>query len=788
MTARRWIGRGAAWLAVLVPSLAAIAAAVFAWHLYGARPVLEGEVRTAGLSAPVQIDRDVAGVPTITAATRADAAFALGYLHAQERFFEMDGLRRASAGELSALFGAATERVDARVLLHRFRARAEALLAAMSPAERAMLARYAAGVNRGLGDLSATPFEYLLLRARPAAWRPEDTLLVVFAMYVDLQATLPRTELFRAKAERRGGRGLADLLYPTVTPLDAPIDGSRLAAIRLPDRITPQVAPAEAGTSAVEPVVPGSNNWAVAGRLSTSGAALVANDMHLGIRVPGIWYRARIVVRPAGTATPTLDVTGVTLPGNPTMVAGSNGQIAWGFTNSYIDTSDAVIVEPVAGRPGWYRTPQGPQPIRHVAQRFCIKAACRSIDVQETVWGPIVAIDAFGRRIAMRWTAHDPGAIRIAPAFALEAAGTVAEAVAIAHRSGIPQQNLVVGDRTGHIGWTIIGRVPRRIGFDGRDATSWADGRHGWRGYLDPDAVPAVIDPAAGRIWTANARVVGGDAYARLGDGGYDTGSRALRIRDRLFAQSRFGPQDFLSIQLDTTSLRNRWWRDQMLAELRARPQDARLAAMIAPVAGWDGRAETGSVGYRLIARYRREALAEAYTRYMGGRPVFADGYALPSGEGTMRVLLGTRPGRLVPPGYRDWTAFVDAALRRVAEAVTAEAGDDLDAFSWGAVSTAAVHHPLARGVPGLGWLTDPSDQPMPGDSGVVRAQGPGFGASERFAVSPGHEAEGLFHMPSGQSGNPVSPYYLAGHRDWVEGRATPFLPGATRWRLRLVP
>jgi penicillin amidase len=150
-----------------------------------------------------------------------------------------------------------------------------------------------------------------------------------------------------------------------------------------------------------------------------------------------------------------------------------------------------------------------------------------------------------------------------------------------------------------------------------------------------------------------------------------------------------------------------------------------------------------------------------------------------------MRRLLTARPPRLVPPGRRDWRGVIDAGLNTVAAEVAAEGA--LEDFTWGAVSPAGVRHPLSRSIPGLGWLTDPRDQPMPGDSGVVRAQAPGFGASERFAVSPGHEREGLFHMPSGQSGNPVSPYYLAGHQDWVEGRATPFLPGPVRWRLRLV-
>ncbi|GAA3702500.1 penicillin acylase family protein [Sphingomonas cynarae] len=783
----RRIARTAGWIGIVAAVPVVLVAVLLAWHLYGARPWLDGAVTGAAVAGPVTIARDAAGVPTITAATRGDASYALGYLHGQERFFQMDTLRRSSAGGLSALLGDVTAWRDRRVLAHRFRHRAGIMLARLSPAERAMLRRYAAGVNRGLADLSATPFEYLLLRRRPLPWQAEDTILTVLSMYLDLQSPLPDQEMLRARAERRGGDGLATLLYSPATPLDAPIDGSRLPLPQLPVRLTPMPVVAAQAVAADIPV-PGSNNWAVAGRLSSSGGALVANDMHLGIGVPGPWYRARIVVRPAGATQATLDVTGVTLPGNPTIVAGSNGHIAWGFTNSYIDTADAVVLDPVPGRAGWYRTPQGPRPIRRIEERLCIRDDCRPITVEETVWGPVVATDAQGRRLAMRWTADDDDAVAIAPSFAMERAGSVVAAITVAHRARMPQQNLMVGDRAGRIGWTIIGQVPARFGFDGRTATSWADGTRGWRGTVPAATVPVVVDPSGGRLWTANTRVVGGAAYAMLGDGGYDNGARATRIRDRLFAQARFEPHDFLSIQLDVGSLRNRWWRDLMLRELKARSGDKRLHGMIAPVAAWNGQADTGSAGQRLITAFRAVVIADAYGRYMGGAPTWRGSYAVPAAEGAMRRLLEARPAVLVPPGHAGWRSFIDAALTDVAKAVDEQADGRPDRFLWGAVSSADVRHPLARAIPLLGRLTDPADRAVPGDAGTVRAQRPGFGASERFAVSPGHEAEGLFHMPGGQSGNPVSPYYLAGHDDWLAGRPRPFLPGPTRWTLRLVP
>lgn len=776
------------WLLIAILLLIILAAAWFAWVLHATKPQLDGQVEAAGLTAPVTVARDAEGVPVITGATRKDVAFALGYLHGQERFFQMDTLRRLAAGELADLFGGAALDTDKKIRLHRFRARARAAVAAMEPAERALLEAYVAGVNQGREALGPAPFEYQLLLGKAVPWRAEDSVLAVFAMYINLQPVTPRLELDRALAAKRGGPALADLLYPQGGALDAPLDGSRLPEIPLPAALPRIEAPVErAAAPSREAGMPGSNNWAVAGGLTSNGAALVANDMHLGHSVPSVWYRARMVVRPrAGSAEPAADMTGVTLPGGPTLVAGSNGRIAWGFTNSYIDTSDAVALEPVPGRPDHYATPQGPQPIRRVVERLCVGGSCSDFRIEETIWGPIVGKDAVGRRIAMRWTAHDLGAVRIAPTLAMEQAGSVAEAVAIAHSSGIPQQNLVVGDRSGAIAWTIMGRVPARYGFDGRDVVSFADGSSGWRGYLPAEAVPVVANPAAGRIWTANTRVIGGAEYAKLGDGRYDTGARAGRIRDLLFARNRFEPRDFLAIQLDDVSVRNRFWQQVMTAELARRRSDPRFAAMVRPVSEWGGRAVPDSTGYRLVAAFRDAIVSNFYEAYMGKPEKPRTSYSASQGEGSLRRLLTARPPALVSPGHRNWDAFISAALVEVAEKVD-EAGGIRD-FRWGRVSRAGVHHPLADAIPGLGWLTDPEDVPVPGDAAVVRAQWRQAGASERFAVSPGHEREGLFHMPGGQSGHPLAPYYLAGHRAWVEGRPTPFLPGPAKWVLTLAP
>ncbi|WP_404712769.1 penicillin acylase family protein [Sphingomonas sp. MMS24-J13] len=780
--ALRRIGIGVAGLLGLILFIVAILLIMFFLRLERSKPRLDGEVQAAGLAAPVQIDRDAAGVPTLTGHSRTDLAYATGYLHAQERYFQMDMMRRAAAGELGSLFGAAGLKIDEKTRIHLFRVRARNVFAHMTPAEQAILRTYVAGVNKGLGDLKAPPFEYMLLRQTPQPWRPEDSLLIVYAMYLDLQEAEPRVPLDRARAVARVGPAMADLLYPLGTELDAPLDGSPMPPVALPAKLGAAL-PAPHGADLPEPIVKGSNNWVVGGSLTGTGAAMVANDMHLGLRVPNIWYRARLVI------PGQLDIVGVTLPGIFPIVVGSNTHVAWGFTVAHVASHDAVIVDPVAGRKDWYATPGGPRPIAVRHERLCAAGACRDLPVRSTIWGPIVATLPDGREVADRWVAHGEHAIKLAPFLAIEQAHKVQDVIAAAHQTAMPDQNMVIGDSAGHIAWTIVGQIPRRFGMNGRDPASWADGSRGWAGFLGPSEIPTIVDPPAARLWSANARTQGGATLARLGPGNYDDGARALRIKQRLFAKNRFAERDMLSIQLDPTALRMPFWQSQMLAALDKAKGDPRLVAMIAPVKAWDGLATPNSVGYRLIRAFRIDVIRNAYVAYIGKpEDTGISSYALTSSEQAMRELLRARPAALVPPGSATWDAFLASALADVARSVADEAGGDVNRYTWGRWLTASIHHPLAQAIPLLGLLTDPKDEPVPGDNGVVRAQARGAGASERLAVSPGHEAQGLFQMPGGQSGAPLAPYYLAGHRDWVEGRAAPLLPGATRWTLTLRP
>jgi penicillin amidase len=517
---------------------------------------------------------------------------------------------------------------------------------------------------------------------------------------------------------------------------------------------------------------------------------MVASDMHLALTVPNIWYRARMIVRGAHKdAGAALDLIGVTLPGVPFLIVGSNRHVAWAFTDSYIESGDAVIVDPVPNDAGKYQTPAGPRAIETFPERICvIRAACEVQNVQETIWGPITGEMRDGRKIAWRWVAHDANAVGTAGFTGMENAQTVREALDAAHTAGLPQQNLLVGDSAGHIAWTVIGHIPRRVNLDDQEPHSWADGTHGWNGYLNASEIPEIVDPPSGRLWSANARVVGGASLATLGDGGYAEGLRAGRIRDDLNAKEHFAEADLLAIQTDDHAVALRPWQQLLLKAIGEHGQDPRVAALRAPVENWGEHAVPASVGYRLVHEYRAQSIKLLYGALI--RPVAAAlklEPLIPSRSAwPIERLLTEEPGALVPPPYKSWPDVTATVLNTMQDRIDQAGG--LTAFTWGAVNHVGIHHPIARALPALGMLTDPPDVPEAGDSMIPRVAIPGFGASERLVVSPGHEDTGLFEMPVGQAGNPWTPYFLAGQGAWVDGTAQPLMPGMARWTLSLQP
>jgi len=771
-------------------------------QVLGSLPQLDGERVLPGLQSAVRIERDERGAPTIRGANRLDVARALGFVHAQDRFFQMDLLRRSAAGELSELFGRATFARDRAIRVHRFRSLARRVQQMASAEDRAIGEAYADGVNAGLAALTTRPFEYLLLKLDPAPWRAEDSTLVLLAMFIQLHDASGQRESSIGVMHDLLPPKLVEFLLPAGTEWDAPLIGEPAEQRPVPG---PDVFDLRAASLFAPPPLqrlresdrdwrleaPGSNNWAVAAAHSLNGRALIANDMHLGLSIPNTWYRATLIW-PARSGGENW-VSGVTLPGTAAVSVGSNRFVAWGFTNSYGDWNDLVIVESDPADSTRYTVPGGSRPFEHHRERIVIKGAPdETVEVVSTVWGPLVDKDHRGRPRALRWTAHDPEAVN-ASLRQLEEAKTLDEALALAQESGIPPQNFVCADATGRIGWTLIGRIPRRIGFDGQVPTSWADGSRRWNGWLRPEEYPRIVDPPSGRLWTANARVLAGAALAQVGDGGYVNGHRARQIRDALMAVDRATLEAMMRIQLDDRALFLSRWRQVLLDALneRAIADHPKRRELKVYVENWGGHASVDSVGYRAVRIFHdlleRQVFGALTARCLAADPRFDFFYAARQREEPLWKLITERPIHLLSPKFRDWDEQILAAIDATLASL-ASMGPDLAKRTWGEQNRTRIQHPFSRAMPVLARLLDMPSEPLPGDTHMPRVQGPDQGASERLVVSPGIEDDGLFHMPGGQSGHPFSPYYRAGHDGWAQGKPMPYHSKVVAHRLTLTP
>lgn len=758
-------------------------------------PKLDGQTSLAGLSAPVTVQRDALGVPTLTAVNRNDLARALGFAHAQDRYFQMDLLRRAAAGELSELLGPGLLPLDRRLRLHRFRTSARAVVAAIDPAHRALLDAYVEGVNAGLDSLRGRPFEYWLLQTQPRHWNAEDSVLSVHAMFLQLQDPQGHPQLQRGLLRAALPEAAWRFMEAGAPEWEAAADGSPLPEPVLPSAAQYDVrAQRDVPLTAPDDVLRqlgglGSNNWAVAGSRTATGSALVANDMHLGFRVPNIWYRARMIQ----SSVSGIDVTGVTLPGAPLVVAGSNGSVAWGFTNSYGQFESVIRLVPVPGDSDAYQSAAGPQHLTYVDERIAVKGASpETLRVALTPWGPVMGKDWEGQRYALAWTAHNPSAVNL-NLMSLEHAQSVAEALQGAASFGIPGQNLLLGDKAGHIAWTIAGRLPLRHAAEADLPQLSTDVQVGFSGWLASADQPRIVDPVEGLLWSANARVIGGDAALAIGDDGMDRGARAAQIHaDLQNTALPVTPAASLKVQLDDRSLFLERWRDLLseVIEKRGAADDQRHDEVRSVLKAWSGHAMPADAAYRLVHAFRAQVEARVYFMLIGpARKAAADfAFEIPSSfEGPLWRLVRQRPLHLLAAQYADWDALLLEAL--VASEHLPSGCASLTVCTWGHVNAVHVTHPLSRALPALSGLLDMRVAVVSGGhADMPRVQGQDYGASERFSVSPGHESEGYFHMPGGQSGHPLSPFYRGDFEAWAKGTPAPFLPGSEAHSLVLSP
>ncbi|HRB28616.1 MAG TPA: penicillin acylase family protein [Nitrosomonas sp.] len=763
--------------------------------LLGSLPHYDGEKASPGLSAPVSIERDSLGTVTFKGQNRLDLAQAMGFVHAQERFFEMDLLRRQAAGELAELFGTSMLMRDIKARKFRLRARSSLVLEQLPETQRQLLDAYRIGVNHGIESLTTRPFPYLLAQKQLTPWKNEDSILVILAMFL----TLNESNIFRELKLSTMHAALPESVYRFLTTKNGPWntllveEEISLPNIPPPEDINLQLFNKHASSNDqfYSESIPGSNSFAASGTL-TGGSALVANDMHLTLRVPNVWFRSRLIY-PSPSVTDTHhDITGINLPGTPSFIIGSNRFVAWSFTNSQGDFADWVRVTIDQNDNTRYLSSTGWKPFEISEERIRVhNAADEVLAVYETEWGPIIAEDHDATPLALAWSALRPEAINL-KLIELEHAKNTQEAAKIAQLSGIPVQNFIVGDRDGNILWTLAGRIPARTkNYDPQLPANWSEPDTGWIGWLDSAQYPLISNPASQRLWSANSRLVSNEQLDLLGDGGYDLGARAWQIRDRLMELDHLTVADMQAIQLDNRALLLSNWHELLTKTLQtADGKESWVESVQKALADWDGKASVDSTAYRIVYTYRHQVMKAILNGFAAPIKVLDNSFRMPrlsQAETVVWQLIEHQPMHLLPAEYLSWEDLLLKSAQRTVEKLQKQG--NISERTWGMINTARIRHPLSKRLPAWisNWLDMPPDQ-LPGDHNMPRVQTPTFGASQRSVVIPGKEEQGYFSMPGGQSGHPFSPYYGGGHADWVEGKATPFLPGIAKKQMRLTP
>ena len=728
-------------------------------------PTLDGKGRSDAVTQPVKVARDTLGQAVITAATRHDAAYGLGYAHGQDRFFQMDLLRRNAAGELSELFGKAALALDKKMRFHQLRKRSQAILKTLPEADKQLLKSYAQGVNEGLAQVGYPSFEYLLTGAEQQPWQSEDSLLVIFSMYLDLQtATFERDQALIQIQQQYGAKMVEFLTQPS--QYQAALDGSILTPYSqtIPQLPTQPLAAIKSITANLEV---GSNNWAVTADLTNTQAAMLSDDMHLSMAVPVIWYRAQLNYTHNNQA---YQVTGVSLPGAPAIVVGSNNKIAWGFTNGYIDTADWIALTDSS------KTWQ----VNEVITLDNGNDEIYPLTLSE--YGPVKYIN--NQPYALSWAAHQPYAVDM-QLLQLEQAETVDDALNIASNVGIPVQNLMVVDSQGSAAWKHMGGIPARTA-----PSEFAINENEYVATWQQNEVirPFVKNPESGRLWTGNSRVVSAEDNARFGNGGYALGARATQIRDRLFEKQQFNEGDFYQLQLDNQARFLTPWHSLLLEQLKQQPEHN--ADYINALDNWQQCACSTSVGYTLVKTYRDELINILFSSIEASLNQ-QDGtlsYVKRDLEPTVWQLIKAQPASWVNPQFTNWEQQLQAAFEQTLTQLTAKFGNNMQNWQWGKVNELAIEHPFAKQIPLLSKLLNMPTAPGFGDSYMPAVQKTSFGASQRFIAQPGHLESAILTVPGGQSGHPLSEFYRAGFDEYVEGKHTPLLPQTFMHQIEIVP
>jgi penicillin amidase len=745
-------------------------------------PQTDGELTLPGLAAPVEVIRDRWGVPHMYAANAHDLFFAQGFVHAQDRLWQMELNRRAASGRLSEMLGAAALETDRATRTFGFHRLAQADWAVAEGDGRATILAYSAGVNAFLRNPSAAmPIEFTLLGHTPEPWEPEDTLaysrLMIWQLSHAWYSEIVRAQLIEAVGQEHASE--LEITYPPGNPITLP-DGIRF------NRLDPDGSLAGARGPFLNRGQ-GSNAWAISGAKTVSGKPFLCNDMHLPLALPSLWYENHLVAD-------GINVSGVSLPGMPLVMVGHNARIAWGMTLAFTDCEDLFVEKFDPQIPGRYQLGGEWLDARVIAEPIRIKGRAEPHVEQVVIThhGPIVS-DVVGhpeQRIALNSMALRPGLI-IAGWLQLDRAGDWDEFVTAMRTIEAPQLSVTYADVDGNVGFWVTGKVPVRAKGEGMvPAPGWT-GEYEWIGEVPFEEMPHALNPEPGYVVTCNHRIIS-DAYPHFLGNAWMNGFRARRVTDLIASKDRLSADDFRAIQLDFTCLPG-LELVKRLAGLTSDDPDVQAALEL--LRAWDGKLTAESAGgavYEVTRHSLIRALLEPglgvdlTTRLMGHgfHPLMRPLHEF-YGHDTVAML------RLLDAADSWWVAgaggreaVLARSLKQAMEWLRGKLGPDPAGWRWGKLHRAVFAHALGRQQP-LDRVFDRGPLPMGGDTDTpcqtASAPDPPYetvvaAPSFRQIVDMGDLSRSLIIHPPGQSGQLGSPHYDDLADLWIKGEYHPML------------
>jgi penicillin amidase len=765
-------------------ALAALAAGGGYLFLLQSLPKVDGEARLPGLQAPAEILRDRYGIPHIFAASLEDASFALGYAHAQDRLWQLEMNRRIAAGRLSEIFGPGELETDRFLRTLGMRRAAEANLRAFDAETRNLLEAYAAGINAFLASNPVLPLEFWVLGVRPEPWTPADSVAWMKMMAWDLGGNW-RNEVLRMRlAKTLPLARIQEFVapYPGETPPEITDlktlygalerEGVQLAedAVRLAE-----IAPG------VQPEGLGSNNWVVSGARSASGKPLLANDPHLGLTAPPVWYFAHLSVG-------GVNLIGATLPGVPAIVLGRSDRFAWGFTNTGPDVQDLYIEK--LDNAGNYQTPDGPRAFELIDEVIRVKGAePERLRVRVSRHGPVISdvlrpaqdLAPRGHVLAFAWTALRADDLTAQSALKVARARDWEGFLAAVRDFHTPQQNMVYADVDGNIGFVAAGRVPVRKPDNDLKGLAPAPGwlaKYDWDGFLPFEALPRSYNPPDGALYSANHKITP-PGYAHFISAEWQPPYRAERIRELLEATPKHSISSFARMQADVVSLALREALPRLLAT-RPRSEEARRA--LAQLAKWDGEMAPGRSEPLVAWAWWRELTRALYADELGD--AFRSNWLARANFVARAISAGHDEARWCDDVRTAAAETCEELLALSLESALADLrrryGEDPGRWRWGPAHFARhEHRPFGR-QPLLAHAFD-IRVPTPGDVYTVNVGRNNFNdeaqpyanrhaASLRAIYDLSDLEKSLYIHSGGQSGNRLSPHYEAFTEAWAKG------------------